>query len=407
MNWFMKIFLRHSASAMVLLSSCITPLDISTSFHEQLVVEGMITDQPGPYVVKLSKTIPVQSQGGASASLQSQLGAGAPAGVSGAMVVIKDDQGNSETLVEKSSGYYYTSTLHGVVGRTYTLSITTSEGSVYNSASEKLSPVGDFANLRFEFAQNEPAFTNHQVSSTNGFNIFIDSQVLPEQQGRVWWRTTGTFEIFTRPEFHKRIVFSNPPQEPPLAIPDPPVCSGYVVSCPYPCAGGFFEDGTPKPTHTKLFGPLRPCECCTCWVTQYNTNPIISDLKFVNSEMLSNYKVGFIEVNRRTFYNKYYLEVEQLSASDAIFNFWKSVLAQKRNSSNLFQTPPPKTGGNISAATANALPVIGYFAASSVKKHAIVINREDVPYTILPIDTIALSCTEAYKNSSTKKPLFW
>ena len=149
------------------------------------------------------------------------------------------------------------------------------------------------------------------------------------------------------------------------------------------------------------------CTCCFCWVTQYSQTPEISNPKFVNNGKIINQHVAFIEANIRTFFNKYYLEVEQLSASQAIYDFWEKVQIQRGNSSDLFQTPPPKTGGNITAISEGATPVIGYFAASSVVKHTIVLFPSDVPYHLSPIDTIALSCTDAYKLSSLQRPTFW
>ncbi len=76
--------------------------------------------------------------------------------VTGATIVIHDDQGNNETLVEKSTANYYTSVFQGVIGRTYSITITTGEGDTPQSAPETLTPVGDFENLRFQFVQNEP-----------------------------------------------------------------------------------------------------------------------------------------------------------------------------------------------------------------------------------------------------------
>jgi hypothetical protein len=377
--------MRLSLSAIYiyfLLSACVSPYDVTTSFHPSIVVQGMITDQPGPYLVTISQTLAINDQ------LDE-----APM-VTGATVVIKDDEGNSETLTEKSSGNYYTSTFQGVVGRSYFITITTSDGSSYQSASEELLPVGDFSNLTYKFVQNEPAIANNQISSTNGFDIFIDSQVLPEQQGRVWWRWTGTFEIFTYPELQKKILPTNPPKEPPLLITDAPPCSGYSIA-------------RPNTQSATLVGPLANCECCTCWVTQYSQNPLISNPKFISNGAIKSYNVAFVEANRRTFYDQYYLEIEQLSVSETVYNFWNAVKIQQGNSSSLFQTPPPKTVGNITVNTPNSLPVIGYFAASASKKHSLVLLRSEVPYPLLTIDTLAMSCTVAYKNSSNVKPTFW
>jgi hypothetical protein len=352
-----------------ILIACVSPFETKTIFQEQLVVEGLITDQAGPYLVKISKTVPIHDQL-------------APTNwVVGATVIVEDDQGNSETLIETSPGNYYTKSLQGIVGRSYWINIATSDGSVYQSTPEKLLPVGDFSNLRYEFEKKEEAiYFYEQKNSANGFNIYLDSDVLPEQSGRVWWRWTGTYEILTYPQFHMKVI-------PFGLVPDPLPCSGYIEK-------------------NKVLMQTGECTCCTCWVTEYNQVPVISNPKFINDNKINGFNVAFINANVRTFYNKYYLEVEQLSVSQAVYDFWKIIEVQKQNGSNLFQTPAPKTATNITASP-GATPVIGYFAASSVKKHSIMIERSEVPYPVMAIDTLATSCTQAYKNSTTTKPSFW
>ncbi len=363
-------------SFFLILGACITPYDFSSSqFVESIVVQGMITDEPGPYLVNVTKSIPINDQGEDSGI------------ISGATVMIKDDQGNSENLVEKTPGNFYTSSFQGVIGNSYTITVTTGEGNIYQSTSEKLLPVGDITDLRYEFKQNEPANANQQVTSTNGFGIFLSSEVLPEQEGRVWWRWTGTYHIFTYPSL--RTTLESGAKGAIVVTPGPLKCSGYSV------------------VKGMLHGPNSECTCCDCWVTEYNQNSLISDPKFVNNGQITNYNVGFVEANRRTMYDKYVLEVEQLSVSQDIYNFWKTINVQRSNSSSLFQTPPPKTGGNMTALTPNSIPVIGYFAASGVKKSSLEFSKFNVPYNIFPIDTIADTCVGVYKNSSNKKPTFW
>jgi hypothetical protein len=347
----------------VLLSSCVTPYEVTTAFQPTFVVDGMITDQPGPYVVHLSNAIPINDQ------LQ-ETGV-----VQGATVTVHDDQGATEVLVEKNAGSYYTTSFQGVVGRSYFITVTTSDGNSYQSTPEALLPVGDFTNLRFEFVQNEPPAIYGQIKSTNGFDLFLDSEVLPEQEGRVWWRWTGTFHIFTYPSLRTK-----PGNGPGLdQVPDPPLCARHA----------------------------GPCTCCDCWVTQYNQSPLISDTRFVNNGKITGVHVAFVEANPRTFYDKYHLAVDQMSVSSTIYNFWKEIKQQKENSDNLFQTPPPKAKGNMVVSSAHAIPVIGYFAASSIKTHVVEMTRADVPYPMPQIDVMKVSCTEVYKNSSATKPDFW
>src|SRR5689334_12986189 len=45
----------------VFLTSCVDQYDANSIYQANIVVEGMITDQPGPYLVKISKSAPVTS----------------------------------------------------------------------------------------------------------------------------------------------------------------------------------------------------------------------------------------------------------------------------------------------------------------------------------------------------------
>ncbi len=95
------------------ISSCteVVTIDLNTA-APKLVVDGFISNLPGPYLIRLtrstdyftSKISPVES---------------------GAQVIISDDQGVSETLQESLPGCYVTKSLRGVIGRRYTLFVNT------------------------------------------------------------------------------------------------------------------------------------------------------------------------------------------------------------------------------------------------------------------------------------------
>ena len=89
-----------------------------------LVVEGIVSDQPGPYTVKLSKT-----------GNYFEPALVYPA-VSNAFISVTDDAGQCDTLREVGvgSGTYQSSTLKGLTGRTYALEVI-AEGRAYNAVS--------------------------------------------------------------------------------------------------------------------------------------------------------------------------------------------------------------------------------------------------------------------------------
>jgi hypothetical protein len=85
------------------------------------VIEGNVTNLPGPYQVRIGKT------GEVTSDYVFQ-------GVGGATVSIRDNTGNGEALLEVQPGVYQTQSLQGVEGRTYYLSILVG-GSTFTSSS--------------------------------------------------------------------------------------------------------------------------------------------------------------------------------------------------------------------------------------------------------------------------------
>jgi hypothetical protein len=116
-----------------------------------LVIEGLITDSVGPYIVKISK----------SGSFFNQ-----PIlpPVSNATVVISDNTGIRDTLKEKLPGIYFTSKVQGIVGRTYSL-VVISENISYSASSTMPRHVNIDA-LVLKKGQSQGIFGGHGQNET-------------------------------------------------------------------------------------------------------------------------------------------------------------------------------------------------------------------------------------------------
>lgn len=110
--------------AALTLTSCEDVVELNVPQGQALlVVDGAITDQAGPYVVKLTQTAPY---------FESQT----TPPVTGAQVVLTTSDGQRETLRERTPGEYVTSgTLRGQVGGRYTLAIA-ADGEQYQAETE-------------------------------------------------------------------------------------------------------------------------------------------------------------------------------------------------------------------------------------------------------------------------------
>lgn len=92
-------------------------LNLDTSLP-QIVIEGNITDEKGPYYVKISQSVNFYSQNQFPK-------------VKGAIVTITDNLGNTDTLTETEDGLYQTNTTVGVPGNTYNLAVTVENKKYY------------------------------------------------------------------------------------------------------------------------------------------------------------------------------------------------------------------------------------------------------------------------------------
>jgi hypothetical protein len=141
---------------MVVLAGCETPIKFEYDVPEPaVVVDGLITDQPGPYEIRLTYT--------AAYALNAD-GNNRP--VTGAQVIMEDDSGNAELLTEYNPGSYVTALggIQGVVGRSYTLRITLINGKEIESYPEKLVPVPQIDSIYYEFQPVSPnQLQSHRV----------------------------------------------------------------------------------------------------------------------------------------------------------------------------------------------------------------------------------------------------
>lgn len=88
----------------------------------QIVIQGNITNETGPYTIKITKTVTYTSDNIFPP-------------VTGAAVSIKDNTINTtDALIETAPGIYSTSILQGVQGHTYTLTVT-AEKKTYTASS--------------------------------------------------------------------------------------------------------------------------------------------------------------------------------------------------------------------------------------------------------------------------------
>ncbi len=359
---------------LILFDSCIERInfEIPDSYASQLVVDGVITDETGPYTVQLTRT----------SELDRDLDF--RKFISAKSVAIFDNAGNSELLEEIETGIYQTKAngIRGVVGREYFLKIETHDGKVYESIPDKMNPSGAVDSIYYNFETFQPL----DAPTKYGFRVYMDAHGVPDTDNLFRWRFTGTFEIDSYPDLHTIMRDGNP------CVPDPRPCSGFIF------VGYLSQKG--------------PCTCCTCWVSKHEDQPHVSDNQFVLNGMFKKIEVGYVPLEYFPFLKKYRLEVKQMSLSQVAFDYWKTIQSQKEGASSLFQPPTGKTRGNIFEKNGQA-EIQGLFYASAVKSKQIYITHADVKVKLqeemwnCEVGIIAEDCRLAFPFSTTQKPADW
>ncbi|WP_294296365.1 DUF4249 domain-containing protein [uncultured Chryseobacterium sp.] len=121
-NFFLSII------SLLFMVSCEKNIDLDLEDQSgKIVIEGNITDDTGPYLVKITKSVAYTSAESYTV-------------IENAKVIISDNTGQSETLTYAGDGFYVTNTFTAEPGRTYTLKVT-AEGQQYSAQSTMPQPV--------------------------------------------------------------------------------------------------------------------------------------------------------------------------------------------------------------------------------------------------------------------------
>ncbi len=150
----MKIFVTA-----FIVTSCEKEINVDlNSAPPQVIIEGIVTNEAGPYQVQISKSVIFSAANSYPA-------------VSGASVVITDRTGSiTDTLLEGPAGTYKTRLIQGIPGHSYDLFVN-SEGETYRASSTMPLPV-PFDSITFRHSSGG-------IGGENGINAIPNFQDPP------------------------------------------------------------------------------------------------------------------------------------------------------------------------------------------------------------------------------------
>ncbi|MFT5983977.1 MAG: hypothetical protein ACI9RM_002435, partial [Ulvibacter sp.] len=221
-----------------------------------LVIEGGITNVPGPYTVNLSFSsgIYVDDQ----------------QGVENALVKIIEEGGEEEVLSEIDPGTYATSAngIQGTVDKNYKISILLQDGTPYESNYQKMPSSIDIDSVE---AVVEFRYLNIDEQNIPGYQFYVTTELAENKENYFLWSLESTFKY--RSDFTIDFIYTD----------------NMVQEYPLPTA---FQ---------------------TCWRTDQ-----VNEIYTFNTAVLSEPKVerlpiNFARADRRELYIRYGLLVKQLT----------------------------------------------------------------------------------------------
>jgi hypothetical protein len=308
---------KVSIYILFILMACVDRVDLNLDGQSnRLVVDGLITDQPGPYTVRLSRSLSFNNSGivstyfvpekEADVSILRQIGSGM----------------HRVSLMETEPGVYQTdsASIRGVVGETYSVEIHTADGKTYQSAPETMpaTPVLEMITPTLKIT-NELSPTTSALKEVWGFDIAITTSDPAAEANYYRWKSKGIIEFFT-----------------------------YTDNAGFEC-----------------FLNYEPLE----------VQVMISDDKYVNGNQFVK-SVGTAPYERTT---RFRANIDQYSLTQRAFEFWDKIRVQQANTGSLFDAAPAQITGNISRIDKGGdETVLGYFGASAVSHLGLTFDRGKV-----------------------------
>jgi hypothetical protein len=304
----------------------IPPLDVNDTVN-LLVVEGLITNETGPFGIRLTSTVPVYDY-------RNILTNSRP--ITGAAVQIIDDKGNIYTLYENDAGWYETEEkdLKGIPGNIYTLMITTIDGREYESSPVLMQEAPDIDRVHYQEIKRTH-FDLETPYEENWLNILVDT------------KSPGKDITYFKWDFEETWEFEMPT---------------YVLV-------SHSSDGPPPSMESIDVEWERK----HCWVSESSSSILITSTVDAPDNEIKSFNLQSIGPPDDRLNIKYSILVKQYVIDRNLYNFFKRIRESNEETGGIYEKTPAKIIGNIQCCNGEK-EALGYFMASVEKTKRIFIT---------------------------------
>lgn len=284
-------------------------------FENLLVIDGGITNEEGPYTIKLSN-----SSGLDIINVEP---------VTGAEVVIFEQNGIAETLTETEAGVYQTAIggIQGTPGRKYRLQVKVN-GNTYESDYELLKTPTTIESV--EPVVEHKAFPD-APEVVPGYQFYVNSGASPYPEDYYLWTQEGTYKYK----------------------------SNLLIYYVYEGVLRDFED---------------PDSLKTCYRTYRVGEVFTTNTENLTTPIVVDQPLHFLAAVDRKLTHRYTMLTKQYSISKEAYQFWHSIEQQTANLGSLYAAQPYQIRGNLKNVNDPDEPVLGYFLVAGVSENRVFVD---------------------------------
>ncbi len=307
---------------MVISASCLEPYnppEISDSV-DILVVDGFINSTDSSAIVKLTTATPLSAPDDIDT------------GVS-ALVQIEDEEGNAQTLIEVSSGYYALTKMQISTLKKYRVYIVRENDRRYYSEFINLTTCPPIDSVSFKISRQSP-----------GVNILVNTHDDSGNSEYFQWTFDETWEYTSKYGTGFKLV------------------GGVVVP--------------------------NDLDVHRCYITKPSTEIHVSSTNHLSTNVVRDYPLVFIPVGSQKVSAKYSILVQQRTITKEAYDFWTQLKKSTESLGGLFDPLPSQVLGNVYSANDTSEPVLGYFSGGQVQEKRFFLLFSELPMEVRKQPTI-------------------
>ncbi|MCB2196680.1 MAG: DUF4249 domain-containing protein [Bacteroidetes bacterium] len=299
----------------------------SGSYKPVVVVEGVITNDPMPYIVALSLSSPVTENEKIPL-------------INWTVTLFEDSI--SEILDEIEPGIYKTSEnrIIGTVGKYYHITIQSPNGNIYSSEPQQMKPPVEIESVYAILTNRENL---DYVFGLPGYQFYVNTELAENQNNFLLWQIEETYQYTSIHEL--------------FAI---------------------FDGHDLRTADYDLYNEYT--SKYRCWKTHNVKNIYTGKTDNLVSPKINDLPLHFVGTDSRRLQERYSILVKQYSINEQSYYFWKNIQNQIEEDNILFATQPYNIPGNIVNMNNPEEMVYGNFTVASVTEKRLFVDAPVVPF---------------------------